>query len=310
MSSVRSDMPKRRGGRTEHPDLDRGGRAGYGSPARVTMPLNFETVSNPAELACLVQSSFDSLVNQLNTIFAEKLDKIDSQGRMLSDTYTDKMARPIRLHKVTANVDVDVEDVIDATNNDLDDLGDGSVYGRVKVTEMSGGQVKRVRDTVGGRDVTGDQIFDKGADDADDVSESTTKKWAGATGADFIKGTDDAADVGESASRKWAGASGADFVKASDDLDNVRHGTTYRKVKSVSGSNEITESSVGTGAITNTKLGADAVDGAKLADNAVASEHVAADAISGDRFTSAVQLALIDYNTDSGPGSEAAWDAV
>lgn len=297
--AVRSDLPRRTGGRTEQSNIDRAGAAGYGTPSRVSVPLNLEAVNNPAVLAALVQTMFESLVNQLNAIFREKLDKIDDRGRMLSDTYTDKDGRPVRLHKAEDDVDIEVADVFDTANNDLDDVPDGTTHARVLATEISSGQVARVRDTTNSRNIDGGDLIDTANDDADDLAESDTRKWAGTTGADFVIGTSDLDDVDDGSvharvlaaelssgqvarvrdtvgARDVAGS--AIFDKVADDLDDVLDGSTYLKLAGVDGSNQAT--------------------GSSFAD----------DVVSGSTLTSAVITEYIAAGV--GPGSQGGWDAV
>ncbi len=65
----------------------------------------------------------------------------------------------------------------------LDDVPDGTTYGRVKLTELNNGQVKQVRAVTGAVDVTGDQINTHLNDDTkhrviNDASTSTTELWS------------------------------------------------------------------------------------------------------------------------------------
>lgn len=65
----------------------------------------------------------------------------------------------------------------------LDDIADGTVYGKVKLDELASGQVKRVRATTAGVDVTGDQINTHITDatkhrQINDSGASSTELWS------------------------------------------------------------------------------------------------------------------------------------
>ncbi|MCK4260026.1 MAG: hypothetical protein KAX49_13690 [Halanaerobiales bacterium] len=74
----------------------------------------------------------------------------------------------------------DLEDIA----GDLDDIADGTTYGKVKNTELNSGQVKQVRAVTGAANVTGDNIKDH-IDDADkhreinDSGTAVTDLWSG-----------------------------------------------------------------------------------------------------------------------------------
>lgn len=67
--------------------------------------------------------------------------------------------------------------------NSLDEVPDGTTYGRVKVTELSSGQVARIRAVTASQDVTGDQVYTHINDDTihrqiNDAGNSNTDLWS------------------------------------------------------------------------------------------------------------------------------------
>lgn len=122
-----------------------------------------------------------------------------------------------------------------------------------------------------------------------------------------------AAKIAESASRKWAGETGAD-VTATNTAAGITGQGALATANTV-GSSEIdngavVEAKIGTGAVTNVKYGNASITQDKIDDDAVGLDELEADAVFGAAFTSGVQLALIDYNIDDGPDTQAAWDLV
>lgn len=87
--------------------------------------------------------------------------------------------------------------------NDLDNIADGSTYGRVKLTELNTGQVKQLRAVSGAANVTGDNVKDHMDDAAKhreiaDGSSGSTDLWS----ANKIQNTVDSVASGLS----WKGA--------------------------------------------------------------------------------------------------------
>ncbi len=316
--AVRGDLPVRRGSRSEHSTSDRGGRSGFGAPARIVLPFNFETVTNPAELAGLVQTAMDSLVNQINTIFRERLDKIDTRGRMMSDTYSDEQGRPIRVRKSTTDKDVLVDDVFDTVNNDLDDVKDGptflkvtgvSVSNQVQPASIATDAVTTIK--IAADAITQPKIGPLAVGTTEIAVDAVTQPKIGA----LAVGTTELAALAVTQPKIGAGAVGnAEIVAGADidpskvlisgftNLDDWRHGADLTKIAGANlGNLSVPTGAVAALAIDSSKLGANSVIAGKMADNSL-------DA--GSIFVPAIQNALGDYNADTGPSGESAWDAV
>lgn len=122
-----------------------------------------------------------------------------------------------------------------------------------------------------------------------------------------------AAKIAESASRKWAAETGADVTGANTAASITGQGDLATKNTVAAAeidAGAVVEAKIGTGAVTNLKYGAASITQDKIDDDAVGFDEIDTDSIYGSAFRSAVQLALADYNTDTGPDSESEWDAV
>jgi len=100
----------------------------------------------------------------------------------------------------------------------LDDVVDGSTYGRVLQTNMTAGQI----------------LLSACSGTLDNIANGTYAKVLTtditAGHVQLVSCGGDSDDVSEGASNYFAGASGADFIKGTDTLDNVVNGATYAKV--------------------------------------------------------------------------------
>ena len=72
-------------------------------------------------------------------------------------------------------------------------------------------------------------------------------------------------------------------LKENDSFDLIADGVTYKKVKAVSASGEVTAGSIQAGAVGNTQLSADAVTREKIADSAVGSDQLDAEAVTQEK---------------------------
>lgn len=161
----------------------------------------------------------------------------------------------------------------------------------VKTTEVT--------DHVGGEDIPAGSLAIKNSvdlstaevtnKDADNISESATRKWAAETGADVTSANTAAAITGQ-------GALATKNSVAAAEIDSGA--VTEAKL----GTGAVTEDKLGAGAVTNAKIGAGAVDTDELAANAVDTVKVAANAITAAKINTgavgATQLASSAVTTD------------
>ncbi len=141
----------------------------------------------------------------------------------------------------------------------------------------------------------------------------TTAKLGASSVTDAKVSSIGAAKINESATRKWAAETGAD-VTGSNQAASIAGQGDLATLDTVGASEidtgAVVEAKIGTGAVTNAKLGASSITQDKLDDDSVGIDELDSDSIYGAAFTSAVQLAMADYNTAEGPDTESEWDAV
>lgn len=253
------------------------------------------------------------------------------------------------VNEVTAHVGgEDVAAGALATGDDLDDVSDGSTF--LKVTGVSGSHqvqatsiatgavetAKLAADAVDGTKLADNAIANEhlgtGVVGAAEIAtnavtavkinaSSVTATKIGADAVDGTKLADNAVSnehIGSGAVSNDEIASGADIspskvlISGSINLDDWRHSADNEKIAgSKLGNLSVDTAQIAANAVETAKINGVAVTSAKLAADSVVAGKIADNAVdSGAIFTLAIQEALIDYNDDDGPASEAEWDAI
>jgi len=149
----------------------------------------------------------------------DNLFRLDDQGLYMGNADFASAPFSVTYAGVISATGLDLTAYFHKTNDDLDDVIDGSTYSKVLTTSISAGKI----------------LLSQADGDSDDISEGAANFFAGVSGADFIKGTDDLDDIsdGSTYAKVLSTSISAGQIilgQATGDLDDIADGGTYGKI--------------------------------------------------------------------------------